>query len=1019
MAEKSSVNQSIDEGLYSRQLYAIGHEAMQKMSQANILICGLSGLGVEIAKNIILSGVRSVTLCDPTITTTQDMENNYYIQDAEMVGRIGRAHAVRNSLAELNSYVDVKVLEGNLHNASDEFLKGFTVVILTQSLLNEQVRVNRITHKAGNCFINCCSHGLFGQIFCDFGDNFVVTDQDGEQPKTAIIESLTKDGEDNKLVVRCVENQPHGLTNDSCIKFVDIEGVDEQVMDGVHKIQCVDKLTLKVDVNLDNLGDLDNFKSGEICEVKQSTTFNFKPLEQSMDNPEFVITSFVDFDRPGFLHGCYLAVNEYKLESGGYPTQQDYKTFESLVCKYLKKEKDDLEEKETLNIKKFIHCLNTQLTPVNSVIGGTVAQEALKGCSGKFSPVYQWLYFDQFSVIPDTIPDESVDKTRYSSQSHIFGREFQEKMESQRYFIVGAGAIGCELLKNFAMIGLGCGKDGKITITDMDTIERSNLNRQFLFRNDDIGKCKSVCASDAIKKMNPDVNIESHENRVGVETESVYSPQFYKELTGVANALDNVQARLYMDAQCVRYSLSLLESGTLGTKGNVQVVVPHLTESYGSSQDPPEQDIPVCTLKNFPYEIAHTIQYARDQFEGLFDKIPNDILNYLKDPEKLKSMTATDIILTGRTIQEHLENIPQTFSDCLKMAFDMWHKEYRDQIIQLLHKFPSDHLTDQGTPFWSGTKRCPQPLEFDPTDDLHLDFVVATGCLLANIFDLPKSGNTTDMDKFRETVRNEVAQFTVKDFVPDDSVQISVTEEEEKARLEKLSKMSDPDEIIKSMPNPSKFSDLIKKMTPQEFEKDDDTNFHIDFVTAASNLRAMNYGIKPVTRHKTKGIAGKIIPALATTTSVVAGLVTLELYKLIRGFDDIESYSNSFINLALPFFGFSEPMKTPVTQYKDHQFTIWDCFEMGGDITLQQLLDYFEEKDIELDFVNYGTFMFYSNLLPQKRLKEKLGMKIKDIIEEGLETTIDRKMITLTVGAEPEDDDEDEIDLPEVKLVFI
>lgn len=51
---------------------------------------------------------------------------------------------------------------------------------------------------------------------------------------------------------------------------------------------------------------------------------------------------------------------------------------------------------------------------------------------------------------------------------------------------MGAGAIGCELLKNFAMIGLGCGKGGEVVVTDMDTIEKSNLNRQFLFRPWDV-----------------------------------------------------------------------------------------------------------------------------------------------------------------------------------------------------------------------------------------------------------------------------------------------------------------------------------------------------------------------------------------------------------------------------------------------------------------------------------------------------------------------------------------------------
>ena len=59
---------------------------------------------------------------------------------------------------------------------------------------------------------------------------------------------------------------------------------------------------------------------------------------------------------------------------------------------------------------------------------------------------------------------------------------FQAKMLKQKYFVVGAGAIGCELLKNFAMVGLGASDEGKIIVTDMDHIEKSNLNRQFLFR---------------------------------------------------------------------------------------------------------------------------------------------------------------------------------------------------------------------------------------------------------------------------------------------------------------------------------------------------------------------------------------------------------------------------------------------------------------------------------------------------------------------------------------------------------
>lgn len=140
-----------------------------------------------------------------------------------------------------------------------------------------------------------------------------------------------------------------------------------------------------------------------------------------------------------------------------------------------------------------------------------------------------------------------------------------------RYFVVGAGAIGCELLKNFAMLGLGDGDNGRIIVTDMDSIEKSNLNRQFLFRSWDVGKPKSSCAAKAIKAMNPRMKVIAQENRVGPDTEEVYNDDFFESLNGVANALDNIEARTYMDRRCVYYRLPLLESGTLGTKGNTQV----------------------------------------------------------------------------------------------------------------------------------------------------------------------------------------------------------------------------------------------------------------------------------------------------------------------------------------------------------------------------------------------------------------------------------------------------------------
>ncbi|MBV5332871.1 ThiF family adenylyltransferase, partial [bacterium] len=282
------------------------------------------------------------------------------------------------------------------------------------------------------------------------------------------------------------------------------------------------------------------------------------------------------------------------------------------------------------------------LSPMCATLGGIVGQEVLKACSGKFTPINGFLYFDADECLPDALlPHADVVPTgtsRYDSNVAVFGREAQRRLLDLNYFLVGAGAIGCEMLKNWALMGVACGEKGRVHVTDMDRIEKSNLSRQFLFRNADINEFKSATAARAAAGMNPNMNVVHYQEKVGSDTEGIFGDDFYDKLDGVCTALDNVEARLYVDQRCLFYQLPMLESGTLGTKGNTQVVIPGVTENYGATRDPPEKSIPVCTLKNFPNQIQHTLQWARDYFEGEFKQSGEDVNSYLGDPNYAESL---------------------------------------------------------------------------------------------------------------------------------------------------------------------------------------------------------------------------------------------------------------------------------------------------------------------------------------------------------------------------------------------
>jgi ubiquitin-activating enzyme E1 len=134
---------------------------------------------------------------------------------------------------------------------------------------------------------------------------------------------------------------------------------------------------------------------------------------------------------------------------------------------------DELDVDVMTKVASFASC---SICPMSAFFGGIIAQEIVK-FTGKYSPMKQWLHYDCFEALPDKEVNRTPFGNRYDDQIKIFGRETQAKLAKVNTFMVGSGALGCELLKAFVMMGVGCGPEGKVHNTDNDNIEISNLNR--------------------------------------------------------------------------------------------------------------------------------------------------------------------------------------------------------------------------------------------------------------------------------------------------------------------------------------------------------------------------------------------------------------------------------------------------------------------------------------------------------------------------------------------------------------
>lgn len=189
-------------------------------------------------------------------------------------------------------------------------------------------------------------------------------------------------------------------------------------------------------------------------------------------------------------------------------------------------------------------------------------------------------------------------------------------MNTCKILVIGAGGLGCELLKDLALMGF---RD--IHVIDMDTIELSNLNRQFLFRHRDIGHSKAECAAEFINARLPGCKVTPHFCKI-----EDYDDSFYRSFHLVICGLDSIVARRWINGMLLSLLdydaegtldqstiVPMIDGGTEGFKGNARVILPGVSACIECTLDlfPPQISYPLCTIANTPRLPEHCIEYVK------------------------------------------------------------------------------------------------------------------------------------------------------------------------------------------------------------------------------------------------------------------------------------------------------------------------------------------------------------------------------------------------------------------------
>lgn len=441
--------------------------------------------------------------------------------------------------------------------------------------------------------------------------------------------------------------------------------------------------------------------------------------------------------------------------------------------------------------------------------------------------------------------------------------ELRLKIEQAKILLVGAGGIGCEVLKNLTLVGFK-----SIDAVDLDTIDVSNLNRQFLFNKSNVGQSKSKVAIEIAKKeyafSSDGLNLNAIHKSIML---SEFDVDFFKQYTFVINALDNRAARSHVNRMCLSAQVPLLESGTAGYTGQSFLVKNSLTACYECEGIQKEgRTYPTCTIRNTPSQPIHCIVWAKHLFHQLFGE---------EDPDNDVSpqMEATSESFNSKA-HSGSDDVPATnngSSNGIQANLD--NTADKDK-----HPQNGQENRQENQSSILSTREWANKNSYDPVLLIQKLFNDDIRYLLSmeNLWKQRAKPTPLDYLNLINDNTNEEPQCS------------KITSHEDGIKLGNQRLWSIRECVDVFSESVQALYQRMKTASYLQWDKDDEVA--LNFVVAASNLRSKCFNIERKSPFDVKSLAGNIVPAISSTNSIIGGLLVLQAIRLLKTMPVGEEY---------------------------------------------------------------------------------------------------------------------------------